>query len=570
MTNESASSHGQSQRKSTLNHNDNDSLEKPRKFRWSSCFSFISKIKKNNRQTRIRASQSYEALDQDDKDDNKKTELIEDTSITWKEQQERDRLNLELKQQKLLQLQQQQLDHQYPLQQIQQQIITPSSALSPPPRQFKTKRETISSVAELNAGRRPLVDPTLTPKIKPRSNKKKQSSLLRLSLDADMMQTSSSSSQDTTISSISNQSDSDSISCKTARSSSDQSFIPFRSGTLGGMIRSRLSLTSAPPLPPPQIVIPPLPDSRSSSDILASHITADSPLSYSSNSNNNSRPNSDGLTIKERRKRTSPASIPSADHLTIALKEWVDQQSEDHPKYRHRQSQIEDKNSNDNNNNSNSNNNNTTNNNHNHQEYIQEKYRQEAMLSLEGKKIKAVSAQPIANTRELDYHFERKTDENDKPSQLSEKRSSTSMQDLVRDKAHYDAIVSRTMGLRRQPSQDERQPNNTASRTISRIKSATYLENSSEKKQEKPLGIICENETLLLNDKSGPASAMYDTKMLLPIPSHLVPPETPPHHIQSAPSLVSSPSTPNSFESSMYEQDDYVSHQLAFVHSSIQ
>jgi putative cell wall-binding protein len=76
MTNESASSHGQNQRKSTLNHN-SDNLEKSRKFRWSSCFSFISKIKKNNKQTRIRASQSYEALDQDDKDDNKITELIE-------------------------------------------------------------------------------------------------------------------------------------------------------------------------------------------------------------------------------------------------------------------------------------------------------------------------------------------------------------------------------------------------------------------------------------------------------------------------------------------------------------
>jgi hypothetical protein len=500
-----------------------------------------------------------------------------DTSMTWKEQQMRDRLKLELKQQNSLQLkhqQQEQLQQAPPFHPIQQQIITPSSALSPPPRQSKAKRETISSAAELNAGRRPLVDPTLTPKVKPRSNKKKQPSLLRLSLDADMLQTSSSSSHDTTISSLSNQSDSDSISCKTARSSSDHSFIPFRSGTLGGMLRSRLSLTSAPPLPPPQIVIPPLPDSRSSSDILASHVTAESPLSYSSNSNTNSRPNSDGLTIKERRKRTSPASIPSVDHLTIALKEWVDQQSEDHHKYHyhHHLSQFEDKNSNDENNNNNNSSNVSKIDNHtanNTQENIQEKYRQDAMLSLEGKKSKAVSAQPIANTRELDYHFEKKTEESEPSPRFSEQKTGTCTRDLVRDKAQYEAIVSRTMVLRRQSSQEERQPNN--SRPIPRIKSAACLENNEESKQEKPLGIICENEILLLSDKSGgPASAMYDTKMLLPIPSHLVPPETPPHHIQSAPSLVSSPSTPNSFESSMYEQDDYVSPQLTFVHSSIQ
>lgn len=569
---ERRSIHGNNDDDSSLNNN------KSRKFRWSSCFSFITTKFKKPKSQKIRYSRSFDEFEHN------KTYVpanivpktiqaadvvvVKATGTSWKQQQ------------------------------LQQQ---PTSSLSPPPRQTKNKRD--SSISQfLNQSndntnntkdRRPLVDPTLTPRVKPRSIKtKKQPSLLRLSLDAELLQQS----PDGTFSIQDN--DSTTSTCKTGHSSlsftptSTTQYPPFRSGTLGAVKNSKVRMSSHDssddiPLPPP------LPKINITSDILHYDSRPNSQVTTNTNNSNVSYvtdspvsmslveiiDDEEKLTLKERRHRRSPLSMPDTDQLTLALKglisvEEIENGSEQElsqpplpplpplPTKRDSQqlqqhyyeSSVADEE-----------------NDHTWRQQLleqtiafslQNKSRQDAMLALEGKKPRALSLQPIVAVHELNNHFD--TDDNTTS-------TTKSGQDVVKDKAQYDAIVSRTH--KRQLSHDDRKTN---SYNNYRTSLRTSESSANEKKivdQASQLDIISENEIAHITTTTTPVSA---NKMLLFSTNGQrlsVTPETPPPHQQNAPSLISAPSTPNSFDSSVFDHDDYLNHDrlhhlAAYVHSA--
>ncbi|KAG1466074.1 hypothetical protein G6F56_004759 [Rhizopus delemar] len=235
----------------------NDSVKPSRKFRWSSCFSFVSnKLKRNSKLSTSKSFESFRPPPPVQKKEEKKPIKAEPSAdilpTTWE-----------------------------------------PPALSPPPRQPKVKREPTPS--NTRKDRIPLMDPTLTPRVRPRG----QPSLLRLSLDAECLEDGSS---------LSTRS---SLRCGSTKRTSDAS-IPIR----------------------------------------WTHSSFESPLNDSFIQIDEEE---SGLTLKERRQRKSPLSLP--DNLTLNLEEDCLDKSL----------------------------------------LFQDKSRQEAMMILEGR--------PIASTRELDRHF---------------------------------------------------------------------------------------------------------------------------------------------------------------------
>lgn len=346
---------------------------------------------------------------------------------------------------------------------------------------------------------------------------KKQPSLLRLSLDAELLQ--------------SPDGDNDSLmTFKTEHSTSSASItptrtsVPFRSGTLGATTNPRLSsnaMQPPPPLPPPP---PPLNiplDSTSNSSRPHSQITAittiDSPISTSDDDEQK-------LTLIERRRRRSPLSMPNTDQLTLALEEMLIEEQQQAQQTQHPQQQdailwrqqlLEQTIT----------------------YSLNNQSRQDAMMALEGKKVRAVSLQPIAHIRELDDHFEQKTDN-----------------DIVRDKAEYEATVARTTMHRRQLSYEDKKQSRTSLRARSPPVATAELE---PKQQQNQLEIITENEVATCRTPTSASNKFSAVNNTL----STVTPETPPYHKQTAPSLISAPSTPNSIDSSVIEHDDYIYHQ---------
>jgi hypothetical protein len=173
------------------------------------------------------------------------------------------------------------------------------------------------------------------------------------------------------------------------------------------------------------------------------------------------------LSLKERRRRKSPLTLPGAEQLTLAIKETKINENEDHT-WRHQmveQSVIYS---------------------------FRDKYRQEAMLSLEGKR----------------QQEEEKSLDNSKNKKISNKS---------RRSSHID-----------QPSE------------------LTQKERSQERSEG--LEIICEDEIPKIVSRA-----------MIQIP------ETPPHHQQFTPSLISVPSTPNSIDSSMIDHEEYLVQQHALA-----
>ena len=399
----------------------------------------------------------------------------------------------------------------------QQTVIIPS--LSPPPRQSKCKRD--SSTSQLNGdnatSRRPLVDPTLTPRVKPRSIKtKKQPSLLRLSLDAELLNQSPADSAFHDNESTLSTSKSHHSSLSFTPTSTSQ-YHPFRSGTLGANVKTTkhksTSRDSHTPPPLPRLHIPSDYDSYSRPNSQATTISnisylIDSPISVIDLTDDE-----DKLTLKERRQRKSPLAMPDTEQLTLALKDIAtatalaseretiqpivhDSSDEDDLMWRH---QLLEKSI---------------------AFSFQSKSRQEAMLALEGKKSRSlVSVHSFDDTT----------------------------QDIVREKAEYDAIVSRTP--KRQSSHEDKRNSFNNYRTS--------LKTSNDKKMATPedaLGIITENEIA-----STSAPFLYPSAQRFS-------PDTP--HQLNAPSLISAPSTPNSIDSSVMDHDDYMNRLDHFIHSS--
>lgn len=414
--------------------------------------------------------------------------------------------------------------HQHLVQQQQPSPIMPPPSLSPPPRQTKSKRDSYNNTATTatTTSRRPLIDPTLTPRVKPISIKtRKQPSLLRLSLDAELLQ--------------SPDGDNDSfITFKTGHSTSSASItpttttpsVPFRSGTLGATNNSRVNSNAMQPLPSPPPPLPPLnipldPTISQSRPQSQATTTTDSPISTTASDEDEHK-----LTLIERRRRRSPLSMPNTDQLTLALDEMLieeqqqqqQQQPPDDPSWR--QQLLEQT-----------------------LAYsFNDRSRQDAMMILEGKKVRAVSLQPIAHIRELDDHFEHQTGSA-----------------VVRDKAQYEAIVASTTTHRRQLSYEDRKQPRTSLRARS-PSVATTVEVESKQQQQQQLEIITENEIATCRTPTSASSKFpvaHSNTLLLNVT-----PETPPYHKQTAPSLISAPSTPNSIDSSVIEQDDYMNHRV--------
>ncbi|ORE11145.1 hypothetical protein BCV72DRAFT_198406 [Rhizopus microsporus var. microsporus] len=309
----------------------------------------------------------------------------------------------------------------------------PTSSLLPPPRQPKPKRQSIQ-IPTSNKDRIPLIDPTLTPKVKPKSTKG-QPTLLRLSLDAECLQSPTQSIKDD---------DNESVSTGYSGSTSNHP-TPFRSGTLGAT------------KPSSDLVIPPLPSKPTNSSLDSCQPEEEIDLIDESKR----------LSLKERRRRKSPLTLPGAEQLTLAIKETKINENEDHT-WRHQlveQSVIYS---------------------------FRDKYRQEAMLSLEGKR----------------QQEEEKSLDNSKNKKISSKS---------RRSSHID-----------QPSE------------------LTQKERSQERSEG--LEIICEDEIPKIVSRA-----------MIQIP------ETPPHHQQFTPSLISVPSTPNSIDSSMIDHEEYLVQQHALA-----
>lgn len=426
-------------------------------------------------------------------------------------------------------------NHQH-LQQQQPSPIMPPPSLSPPPRQIKSKRDSYNNTASTatTTSRRPLIDPTLTPRVKPISIKtRKQPSLLRLSLDAELLQ--------------SPDGDNDSfITFKTGRSTSSASITPtttpsapFRSGTLGATNNPRLNSNAMQPLPSPPPPLPPLnipldpaiTQSRPQSQAMA---TTDSPICITPSDEDEHK-----LTLIERRRRRSPLSMPNTDQLTLALDEMLIEEQQQQQQQQEQQQEPQDDPS--------------------WRQHLLEKtlaytfndqYRQDAMMALEGKRARAVSLQPIAHIRELDDHFEQ------------------SNSAVVKDKAQYEAIVARTMTHHRQLSYEDKKHPRTSLRARSpSVATTTTVEMEAKHQQQQQLEIITENEVATCRTPTSTSSkfpVVHNNTLLLNAT-----PETPPYHKQTAPSLISAPSTPNSIDSSVIEQDDYMNHQTQLCLSTV-
>lgn len=431
-----------------------------------------------------------------------------------------------------------------------------------------------------------MVDPTLTPRVKPRSIKsKKQPSLLRLSLDAELLQ------QQSPDGIFYDNDSSTASTCKTGHSSftftptSATQYPPFRSGTLGAVNNNnngkpRLSTSTnesdIPPLPLPRITIASgfdnksssRPDSQSTTHTNISYVT-DSPSSISAI--DGMIPNVDEeekLTLKERRQRRSPLSMPDTNQLTLALKGLSSETDLDHLQPQPQQTpetkpvqahephvdisygEEED---------------------HMWRQQLleqtiafslQNKSRQDAMLTLEGKKTRGY--QPVVTVRQLNGHYDDDDNETITTAHING--------DLVKDKAQYEAIVSRTHKRQLSSSHEDGNYNNNSNiyRTSSSVESSTNkkrdpVPTTTTTATSNHLDIITENEI---------AHNVTTAKVLLsPAHGHLsvVAPETPSPLQQNAPSLISAPSTPNSIDSSVLE-DDYLNDRLhnlaAFIHPS--
>lgn len=415
-------------------------------------------------------------------------------------------------------------NQQRPIQQQQQPSpVMPPPSLSPPPRQSKSKRDSYNTATTTatTTSRRPLIDPTLTPRVKPISIKtRKQPSLLRLSLDAELLQ--------------SPDGDNDSfITFKTGHSTSSASItptttpsVPFRSGTLGATNNHRANSNAMQPLPSLPPPLPPLnipldPTVSQSRPQSQATTTTDSPISMTASDEDEQK-----LTLIERRRRRSPLSMPNTDQLTLALDEMLIEEQQQQQQQQHqpddsswRQQLLEQT-----------------------LAYsFNDQSRQEAMMALEGKKVRAVSLQPIAHIRELDDHFEQQPDSA-----------------VVRDKAQYEAIVARTTTHRRQLSYEDKKQPRTSLRA--RPPSVATVEVEVKQQPQQHLEIITENEIATCRTPTSASSKFpvaHSNTLLLNVT-----PETPPYHKQTAPSLISAPSTPNSIDSSVIEQDDYMNHQV--------
>ncbi|KAI8329272.1 hypothetical protein EDC96DRAFT_569305 [Choanephora cucurbitarum] len=239
---------------------------KQRKFRWSSCFSFVSKLKKPKSTTeqQIRVAQSYEDIATPDRLD----------TIT------------KVKSEKSL----------WPIQSLPlpQPQLQPPSSLSPPPRQTKSKRESVSYKEET-----PLPIES-KPRVIPRAIK--TSSMLRLSLDAEALSSAES---------LENEGHPHRLSTASSNFTVSQP-APFRTGTLGSCSSSssqsnhQYTFTSL----PPNTAIPPLPPIPLESPRL------DTPLKDKK------------LALKDRRRRRSPLLAPNADQLTLALKDLKEEKKD--------------------------------------------------------------------------------------------------------------------------------------------------------------------------------------------------------------------------------------------------
>ncbi|KAI8989484.1 hypothetical protein BDB01DRAFT_833593 [Pilobolus umbonatus] len=452
---------------------------KSSKLRWASCFSFIKKIKKQK--PKLRLSHSHEELHQ--------KENISPSRVVVKE----------------------------PSQVITLQPIavpwtdnTPIASLSPPPRQAKVRRDSQQQLDGLN--------PSSTSSVKPRIIKTiKKSSLLRLSLDAELMN----SLDDTNSISTVKTSHSSNISF-TPTNSPRQS--PFKSGTLGiSKSNSRLS-NSIPPLPQTtkHFSLDSL-DKRHSNEPYPQTETPVSIHSMSSTTDDKSR-----LSLIERRRRRSPLSMPDTEQLTLALQELMvthstegSQEERPHLSISHKviesdmteamwRQQLLEKTI---------------------AFSLQNKSRQEAMLSLEGKRARGICSQPIVHVDALDYHFEHTTNNH------NEHSHGMKLHDVCKDKAQYDASVSGMMPRPQAPQDKKHCPHHPCS--VESMKENRSVHSKDEKQYQ-------------LN------GSKYRGKLPVSLPPHMNMPQTPPHHKQSTPSLISVPSTPNSIDSSVTEHNEFL------------
>ncbi|KAI9275383.1 hypothetical protein BY458DRAFT_546340 [Sporodiniella umbellata] len=220
------------------------SVKTSRKFRWSSCFSYVSnKLKRNSKLDMSKSLEDFQPSQVQREQPSTRYSQIKSvepspapdsvSSAQWKQ---------------------------------------PNSALSPPPRQPRVKRE--STPPSIRKDRIPLADPSLTPRVRPRG---RQTSLLRLSLDAE---------------------------CCTPEDVSSLSTRSSLSGPHQGSSTKRASDASIP--------------------IKWTRSSFESPINDSSISQIGEEEELNDrflLTLKERRQRKSPLSL--SDSLTLTLEEEV-------------------------------------------------------------------------------------------------------------------------------------------------------------------------------------------------------------------------------------------------------
>ncbi|KAI7902166.1 uncharacterized protein BX663DRAFT_561742 [Cokeromyces recurvatus] len=270
MLNGSTNRYSQQQKKTKSVNDTTTDTNNKKKFRWSSCFSsFITKFKKSSKEQQIRLSQSYDNIERKQSPSEQRTlkGTIEVSNIIkhpflWKSSLSS------------------------------QNNFIPSPSLSPPPRQNKSKRDSHSVPIKC-----PLIDPTLTPRVKPKSLKtsRKQPSLLRLSL-VDPIQSPDGENNSINTSKIEQSS--------SVFSSTIQPH-PFRSGTLGTDHFRFINSSS---------------HYLSQLDSNRPYSTATSTNTDTSNTNSDEdEEQNKRLSLKERRRRRSPLSFPSTEQLTLVL-----------------------------------------------------------------------------------------------------------------------------------------------------------------------------------------------------------------------------------------------------------
>ncbi|CAO3691036.1 unnamed protein product [Rhizopus stolonifer] len=292
-----------------------------RKLRWSSCLSFVSS--KFKRSSKLSSPQN-----------------IEDFHTSFRGQNNNAQVKKQIEEPLLKKVT---VD---PTPSTSSQWKQTISALSPPPRHSKAKRESVQI-------------PIVPTRVNPRENKGKKATLLRLSLDAECLQSPTQSLKEEDVESVSS----------AGNSLDSLRPTPIRSGTLGGAKR-----TSGDP------VIPPLPQSWLS--FIHNSGSSSSVFEGSYSPTEEYDEENKRLSLKERRQRKSPSLSPNTEQLTLAINEprTVDDQDIvwNRLSFERRASLSP-----------------------------EERSRQEAMTTLEGK-TKTVAVQPIVNTQELDNHFNQK------------------------------------------------------------------------------------------------------------------------------------------------------------------